>query len=57
MSEITKFTNLRNLEGEELSITVENGYFSNSASAVQKIEDCTGMTLIPGLVDMHTHLN
>ena len=56
MSEITKFTNLRNLEGEELSITVENGYFSNSASAVQKIEDCTGMTLIPGLVDMHTHL-
>lgn len=56
MSEITKFTNLRNLEGEELSITVENGYFSNSASAVQKIEDCTGMTVIPGLVDMHTHL-
>lgn len=56
MSEITKFTNLRNLEGEELSITVENGYFSDSASAVQKIEDCTGMTLIPGLVDMHTHL-
>ena len=56
MSEITKFTNLRNLEGEELSITVENGYFSNSANAVQNIEDCTGMTLIPGLVDMHTHL-
>ena len=56
MSEITKFTNLRNLEGEELSITVENGYFSNSANAVQKIEDCTGMTVIPGLVDMHTHL-
>lgn len=56
MSEITKFTNLRNLEGEELSITVENGYFSDSASAVQKIEDCTGMTVIPGLVDMHTHL-
>ena len=56
MSEITKFTNLRNLEGEELSITVENGYFSNSSSAVPKIVDCTGMTVIPGLVDMHTHL-
>lgn len=56
MSEITKFTNLRNLEGEELSITVENGYFSNSSSSVPRIVDCTGMTVIPGLVDMHTHL-
>lgn len=56
MSISTRLINLRNLEGESISISVENGYFTNSNNLPSNEEDCSGLTIIPGLVDLHTHL-
>ena len=50
---------LKNLlfEGKLTDITVENGKIAAiaPASAGTAGEDCTGLSVIPGLVDMHTH--
>lgn len=50
---------LKNLlfEGKPTDITVENGKITAiaPASAGTSGEDCTGLSVIPGLVDMHTH--
>ena len=50
---------LKNLlfEGKLTDITIENGSITAiaPASADTAGEDCTGLSVIPGLVDMHTH--
>ena len=50
---------LKNLlfEGKLTDITIENGKIAAiaPASAGTTGEDCTGLSVIPGLVDMHTH--
>ena len=50
---------LKNLlfEGKPTDITVENGKIAAITPASPQTEgmDCTGLTVIPGLVDMHTH--
>ncbi len=45
------------LDGVLTDITVENGKITAITPAVSGGEgmDCTGLTVIPGLVDMHTH--
>ena len=52
-----KFTNVK-LYGEDFKfsfadVCVENGVFSDSADG--ETVDCTGLMMIPGLVDVHTH--
>ena len=44
-------------EGKPTDITVENGKITAiaPASAAASGEDCTGLSVIPGLVDMHAH--
>jgi len=56
MSISSRLINLRNLEGGYISISIENGYFTNSNNLTSNEEDCSGLTIIPGLVDLHTHL-
>lgn len=50
---------LKNLlfEGKQTDITIENGTITAIAPASDKTvgEDCTGYSVIPGLVDMHAH--
>ena len=50
---------LKNLlfEGKLTDITIENGTITaiEPASAQTAGEDCTGLSVIPGLVDMHSH--
>ena len=50
---------LKNLlfEGNLTDITIENGTITAIAPASDKTagEDCTGLSVIPGLVDMHSH--
>ena len=50
---------LKNLlfEGKQTDITIENGKITAIAPASGSGEgvDCTGLRVIPGLVDMHTH--
>ena len=45
------------LDGALTDITVENGKITEirPASGSGAGMDCTGLTVIPGLVDMHTH--
>lgn len=50
--------NLRNINGEESSLAVVEGFFVGSDTAAPDWEriDGKGLTVIPGLVDLHTHL-
>lgn len=50
--------NLRNINGEESSLAVVEGLFVGSDTAAPDWEriDGKGLTVIPGLVDLHTHL-
>ena len=50
--------NLRSVKGEEISLAVVDGFFAEPAIATSDWEriDGKGLTVIPGLVDLHTHL-
>lgn len=50
--------NLRNINGEESSLAVVEGFVVGSDTAAPDWEriDGKGLTVIPGLVDLHTHL-
>ena len=57
-----RYVNLRDSKGEKIFLEVENGLITNmglntesNESSSQEI-DCGGKTVIPGLVDLHTHL-
>ena len=50
--------NLRNVNGKEISLAVVDGVFTEPREATAGWEriDGRGFTVIPGLVDLHTHL-
>jgi len=57
-----RYVNLLDSNGEKIFLEVENGLITNmglssesNQSSSQEI-DCGGKTVIPGLVDLHTHL-
>ena len=57
-----RYVNLLDSKGEKIFLEVENGLITNiglssesNQSSSQEI-DCGGKTVIPGLVDLHTHL-
>jgi dihydroorotase len=61
VSEISKnylISNLKDAAGKPLELAVSNGLFAkiDSASAKFDVIDGKGLTAIPGLVDLHTHL-
>ena len=58
MSRSYLFKNLKDTAGKPLELAVSNGRFVkvDSASANFELIDGKGLTAIPGLVDLHTHL-
>ena len=58
MSRSYSFKNLKDTAGKPLELAVSNGRFVkvDSASANFELIDGKGLTAIPGLVDLHTHL-
>ncbi|MEY3379177.1 MAG: hypothetical protein RLZZ125_754 [Actinomycetota bacterium] len=58
MSRSYLFKNLKDAAGKPLELAVSNGRFVkvDSASANFELIDGKGLTAIPGLVDLHTHL-
>ncbi len=53
-----KVTNIQDSLGKKITLSVENGFFVSSFSGENDVEilDGQGLTVIPGLVDLHTHL-
>ncbi|CAB4623137.1 unannotated protein [freshwater metagenome] len=52
------FTGTKDLEGNAVEVVIENGFISRGASAGIDHDrvDCSGLRVLPGFVDLHTHL-
>jgi dihydroorotase len=53
-----RISNLKNAKGERIDLAIESGFIVDSNSIGSQFEeiDGTGLTVLPGFVDLHTHL-
>ena len=53
-----RISNLKNAKGESIDLAIESGFIVDSNSIGSQFEeiDGTGLTVLPGFVDLHTHL-
>ena len=56
MSQMIKLQNLKNTDGKPITLAIQDGRFVDSNLPGGDSKDCRGLTAIPGLVDLHTHL-
>jgi dihydroorotase len=56
MSKLIKFENLKNSDGKSITLAIQDGRFVDPNLPGGDSKDCRGLTAIPGLVDLHTHL-
>lgn len=56
MSKLIKFENLMNSDGKSITLAIQDGRFVDPSLPGGDSKDCRGLTAIPGLVDLHTHL-
>jgi dihydroorotase len=56
MSKLIKFENLKNSDGKPITLAIQDGRFVDPSLSGGDSKDCGGLTAIPGLVDLHTHL-
>ncbi len=56
MSKLIKLENLKNSDGKPITLAIQDGRFVDPSLSGGDSKDCGGLTAIPGLVDLHTHL-